>query len=109
MDRVLNEVRPYLISDGGNVAVHAVDTSTRSVQLILEGACGSCPSSTTTMKMGIERVLNEKFADLSEVVDVTQEVPPYSPYPKPSSDAARIRPARERRPRCRWARRPLRS
>ncbi|KAL3929107.1 MAG: hypothetical protein SGPRY_002099, partial [Prymnesium sp.] len=58
VDKVLDEVRPYLIADGGNVAVAGVDLETRDVQLILEGACGSCPSSTVTMKMGIERVLN---------------------------------------------------
>ena len=67
---MLDEVRPYLVADGGNVAVVGVDEATRSVQLQLEGACGSCPSSTVTMKMGIERVLNENFADLGEVVAV---------------------------------------
>ena len=70
VDTVLDEVRPYLVADGGNVAVVGVDEATRSVQLQLEGACGSCPSSTVTMKMGIERVLNENFADLGEVVAV---------------------------------------
>lgn len=43
---VLEEVRPYLIADGGNVAVKAVHLETRSVELELQGACGSCPSST---------------------------------------------------------------
>jgi hypothetical protein len=41
------------------------------------GACGSCPSSTTTMKMGIERVLNEKFGDavkgIRQVLDAEQQ------------------------------------
>mmetsp|Transcript_22671 Transcript_22671/g.73354 ORF Transcript_22671/g.73354 Transcript_22671/m.73354 type:complete len:346 (-) Transcript_22671:198-1235(-) len=70
VDRVLEEVRPYLISDGGNVAVVGLDEATRNVYLRLEGACGSCPSSTVTMKMGIERVLREKFSPLGEVVAV---------------------------------------
>lgn len=61
VDRVLDDVRPYLIADGGDVAVVSVEDGV--VSLRLEGACGSCPSSTTTMKMGIERVLNEKFGD----------------------------------------------
>ena len=73
VDTVLDEVRPYLVADGGNVAVVGVDEATRSVQLQLEGACGSCPSSTVTMKMGIERVLNENFANLGEVVAVDPE------------------------------------
>ncbi|NP_001152596.2 NifU-like protein 1, chloroplastic [Zea mays] len=61
VDRVLDDVRPYLISDGGNVTVVAVEDGV--ISLKLEGACGSCPSSTTTMNMGIERVLKEKFGD----------------------------------------------
>ncbi|GMH91057.1 hypothetical protein TrVE_jg5026 [Triparma verrucosa] len=70
VDKVLEEIRPYLISDGGNVAVSHIDEDARNVYLILQGACGSCPSSTTTMKMGIERVLKENFKDLGEVTQV---------------------------------------
>ncbi|CAJ1954510.1 unnamed protein product [Cylindrotheca closterium] len=73
VDKVLEEVRPYLISDGGNVSVQSVDEATKNVYLKLEGACGSCPSSTVTMKMGIERVLKENFADLGEIIQVEDE------------------------------------
>ena len=55
VDKVLEEVRPYLVSDGGNVSVERVDEAKGDVYLKLEGACGSCASSTVTMKMGIER------------------------------------------------------
>jgi len=72
VDLVLEEVRPYLISDGGNVSLEKID-SDNNIYLIMEGACGSCPSSTVTMKMGIERVLREKFSDLGQVLQVTQE------------------------------------
>ena len=48
VDKVLEEIRPYLISDGGNVAVVAIDDFTRSISLTLQGACGSCPSSTVS-------------------------------------------------------------
>ena len=67
IDKVLDEIRPYLIQDGGNVAVVDIDKTTRSITLSLQGACGSCPSSTTTMKMGIERVLKENFYGLGEI------------------------------------------
>lgn len=73
VDKVLDEVRPYLISDGGNVAVERVDESEMNVYLKLEGACGSCASSTVTMKMGIERVLKENFPDLNEVLQVEDD------------------------------------
>lgn len=73
VDMVLNEVRPYLIADGGNVSVERVDEERKNVYLKLEGACGSCASSTVTMKMGIERVLKEKFPDVNEIVQVDND------------------------------------
>ncbi|KAL6954306.1 NifU-like protein 1, chloroplastic [Sarracenia purpurea var. burkii] len=68
VDMVLEDVRPYLIADGGNVDVVSVEDGV--ISLKLQGACGSCPSSTTTMKMGIERVLKEKFG--GAVKDIRQ-------------------------------------
>ena len=73
VDKVLDEVRPYLIADGGNVAVVSVDESTMGVTLALQGACGSCPSSTVTMKMGIERVLRENWPNLGAVMQSASE------------------------------------
>ena len=59
VDKALDEVRPYLIADGGNVEVAAVQDGV--VMLRLQGACGTCPSSTATMKMGIERSLRVSY------------------------------------------------
>ncbi|PWA95447.1 NIF system FeS cluster assembly, NifU [Artemisia annua] len=74
VDKVLDDVRPYLIADGGNVDVVGVLNGV--VSLKLQGACGTCPSSTTTMKMGIERVLKEKFGDaVKDIVQVYDEQP----------------------------------
>ncbi|KAI3679073.1 hypothetical protein L6452_38381 [Arctium lappa] len=74
VDTVLDDVRPYLIADGGNVDVVSVEDGV--VSLKLQGACGNCPSSTTTMKMGIERVLKEKFGDaVKDIVQVYDEQP----------------------------------
>lgn len=75
VDTVLEDVRPYLISDGGNVEVVSVTDGV--VSLRLQGACESCPSSTTTMKMGIERVLKEKFGDaIKDIVQVYDDDEP---------------------------------
>lgn len=71
VDLVLDEMRPYLMSDGGNVSVADIDGAT--VKLQLEGACGSCPSSTMTMKMGLERRLRERIPEIEEVVQVEPE------------------------------------
>ena len=65
VENVLDELRPYLISDGGNVELVEIDGPI--VKLRLQGACGSCPSSTMTLKMGIERRLREKIPEISEV------------------------------------------
>ena len=65
VETVLDELRPYLISDGGNVELVEIDGPI--VRLRLQGACGSCPSSTMTLKMGIERRLREMIPEISEV------------------------------------------
>ncbi|KAM7521386.1 hypothetical protein LguiA_011288 [Lonicera macranthoides] len=73
VDTVLDNVRPYLIADGGNVDVVSVQDGV--ISLKLQGACGSCPSSTTTMKMGIEKVLKEKFGDaVKDICQVQDEI-----------------------------------
>jgi len=69
VESVLDKVRPYLIADGGDVALHEIDGNV--VRLKLQGACGSCPSSVTTMKMGIQRRLMENIPDISAVERVS--------------------------------------
>nr|XP_043624244.1 nifU-like protein 2, chloroplastic [Erigeron canadensis] len=71
IETVLDEIRPYLIADGGNVALHEIDGNV--VRLKLQGACGSCPSSVTTMKLGIERRLMEKIPEIVAVEPIPDE------------------------------------
>ena len=71
VEKVLDEVRPYLIADGGDVELVEIDGLV--VRLKLNGACGSCPSSTVTMRMGIEKRLMEKIPEIMEVEQVTEE------------------------------------
>jgi len=68
VEKVLDELRPYLISDGGNVELVELDGPI--VKLRLQGACGSCPSSTMTLRMGIERKLRESIPEIVEVEQV---------------------------------------
>ena len=72
VEMILDELRPYLMSDGGNVRVSGIEGPV--VRLQLEGACGDCPSSTMTMKMGLERRLKEAIPEISEVVQVLPDV-----------------------------------
>ena len=58
------------MADGGNVELVEIDGPI--VYLRLQGACGSCPSSVTTMRMGIQRRLQERIPD---IVDVEQVMP----------------------------------
>ncbi len=68
VETVLNELRPFLLADGGNVEL--VEIEGPIVNLRLQGACSSCPSSTMTLKMGIERKLREKIPEITEVNSV---------------------------------------
>ena len=68
VEKVLDELRPFLMADGGNVEVVELDGPI--VKVRLQGACGSCPSSTMTLKMGIERKMRESIPEVSEVVQV---------------------------------------
>jgi Fe-S cluster biogenesis protein NfuA len=65
---VLDKLRPFLQRDGGDVEL--VDVEDGIVKLKLMGACGSCPSSTITLKAGIERALLEEVDGVQEVVQV---------------------------------------
>lgn len=68
VEKVLDELRPYLMADGGNVELSDIDGPI--VKLRLQGACGSCPSSAMTLKMGIERRLREYIPEIAEVEQV---------------------------------------
>ncbi|KAK9914918.1 hypothetical protein WJX75_002299 [Coccomyxa subellipsoidea] len=71
VELVLDEIRPYLMADGGNVELVEIDGPV--VYLKLQGACGSCPSSLTTMTMGIKRRLQEKIPEILEIEQIMDE------------------------------------
>jgi Fe-S cluster biogenesis protein NfuA len=52
-------VKPAVASDGGNIQFQSYDGNTKTVNVILQGACSGCPSSTYTLKSGIENMLRE--------------------------------------------------
>jgi Fe-S cluster biogenesis protein NfuA len=65
---VLDKLRPFLLRDGGDCEL--VDVEDGIVKLRLLGACGTCPSSTITLKAGIERALVEEVPGILEVEQV---------------------------------------
>jgi Fe-S cluster biogenesis protein NfuA len=68
VQEVLDKLRPFLLRDGGDCEL--VDIEDGIVKLRLLGACGSCPSSTITLKAGIERALLEEVPGIVEVEQV---------------------------------------
>ncbi|MCE1225392.1 MAG: NifU family protein [Geobacteraceae bacterium] len=65
---VLDQVRPMLQRDGGDVEL--VEVVDGIVKVKLQGACGSCPMSTMTLKMGIEKAIKEQIPEIVEVQQV---------------------------------------
>ena len=62
-------VKPAVASDGGNILFQSYDEDSKIVNVILQGACSGCPSSTYTLKNGIETMLKNMLGDkVSEVV-----------------------------------------
>ena len=64
----LDQIRPALQADGGDVELVSVKNGTVSVKLT--GACGGCPMATMTLKKGIEKILKEKVPEVKEVIAV---------------------------------------
>lgn len=62
-------VKPAVASDGGNIMFQSYDAESKTVNVILQGACSGCPSSTFTLKNGIETMLKNMMGDkVNEVV-----------------------------------------
>ncbi len=68
VEEALNKVRPALQADGGDVEL--VEVKGEVVKVKLTGACGGCPMSQMTLKMGIERHLKSEIPEIKEVIAV---------------------------------------
>jgi len=69
VEEALKEVRPTLQRDGGDIELVSVEDN-GVVKVRLKGACGSCPMSTMTLKMGVEKHLKQQIPEVTEVVQV---------------------------------------
>ena len=69
VQEALNKVRPSLQADGGDVQLVDVDEN-GLVKVKLTGACGGCPMSQMTLKMGIEKVLKQNVPEVKRVESV---------------------------------------
>ena len=68
VEEVLDMIRPALQRDGGDIVLMGVEGNTVTVKLV--GNCSGCPSSTYTMKLGVERHLKAMIPEIEEVIAV---------------------------------------
>ena len=68
VETVLERLRPMLMADGGNIELAGVKDGEVYVHLV--GACGACPSSTMTLKMGVERAIKAEIPEILRVIQV---------------------------------------
>jgi Fe-S cluster biogenesis protein NfuA len=69
VEDVLNRIKPSLQADGGDVELIEVGED-GVIKVRLMGACGSCPMSQMTLKMGIEKILKKEIPEVVEVIAV---------------------------------------
>ena len=68
--KVLNEIKPMLQADGGDVELVDVDEKLGVIKVRLTGACAGCPFSQMTLKNGIEQLLKQKIPEVQSVESV---------------------------------------
>ncbi len=68
VEKALDKIRPALQADGGNIEL--VDVTDGVVKVRLTGACGGCPMSQMTLKMGVERALKQAVPDVKRVESI---------------------------------------
>jgi Fe-S cluster biogenesis protein NfuA len=70
VEATIEVIRPALQADGGDIVLRDVDEATGIVYVTMVGACGTCPSSTVTLKAGVERIMRDRVDGVHEVVNL---------------------------------------
>ncbi|MCH3883933.1 NifU family protein [Tenacibaculum aquimarinum] len=68
VEKALEEIRPFLVSDGGNIKLLSIENNTVKVQL--EGACIGCSVNQMTLKNGVEATIKKYAPQIEEVINV---------------------------------------
>lgn len=69
VERALEEIRPFLISDGGNISLVSIEDNI--VQVKLEGACVGCSINQMTLRNGVEASIKKHAPQIEKVVDIS--------------------------------------
>ena len=70
VERIIEIIRPAIQADQGDIDLVDVDEASGVVTVRLHGACVTCPTSTQTLKAGIERIMRDRVEGVTEVVEV---------------------------------------
>lgn len=73
VEATLDELRPVIQSDGGDIVLRGVNEDTGVVSVTLTGACGTCPASTLTLKAGVDRILRDRVEGYTQIVNLMPE------------------------------------
>ena len=69
VEKALDEIRPFLMSDGGNIKLLSIEDNTVKVQL--EGACNGCSVNQMTLKNGVEATIKKYAPHIEKVINIT--------------------------------------
>ena len=69
VEKALEEIRPFLLSDGGNIKLISIEKNTVKVQL--EGACIGCSVNQMTLKNGVEATIKKYAPQIEEVINIS--------------------------------------
>ena len=70
VEAVIQQIRPMLQADGGDIELVDVAEDTGVVSVRLQGACKGCPGAQMTLKMGVEREMQKQIPEVTEVIAV---------------------------------------
>ncbi|MBV6646866.1 MAG: NifU family protein [Cyclobacteriaceae bacterium] len=81
IEKALDNIRPYLEADGGDVKVIGIENDTLLLELL--GNCGSCPMSTMTLKAGVEEAITRAVPEIKKVqaINITSPDDPNAKMP----------------------------
>lgn len=71
IEKTLEEIRPHLVADGGDIEFVSYNKDSNIVNVRLKGACVGCPMAQMTLKQGVEQMLKQKVDKDIEVQDAT--------------------------------------
>jgi Fe-S cluster biogenesis protein NfuA len=73
IESALNEIRPYLQSDGGDISFISINEN-NEVRVKLTGACENCPMNIQTLKSGIEKAIQKAAPEVTRVIAVDEQL-----------------------------------